>query len=158
MCIIMSHLEMFSNSQQFSSCCFAYDSEFWCHVVICSKPFSSCCFAYDSAFWCHIIICSKPYFMFICINDIVVALWSLCSCRSEKYKEENIVSKTDHIENNLYLERKQTGLLTLYTLINRLIATVKHMCVSDINILICSHLYMSRRILMMLCLIMGGFL
>jgi hypothetical protein len=26
----------------------------------------------------------------------------LCSCRSEKYKEENIVSKTDHIENNLY--------------------------------------------------------
>ena len=94
----MSHLEMFSNSQQFSTCCFAYDSEFWCHVVICPKP------------------CA----MFICIHDIAVALCSLCSCRSGNYKEENIVSKTDHIENNLYLEQKQTSLLTLYTLINRL--------------------------------------
>ena len=96
--MIMSHLEIFRYSQQFSSCCFAYDSEFWCHVVI----------------------SFKPYFMFICINDIVVALCSLCSCRSGKYKEENIVTKTDHIGNKLYLERKQTWLLTLYTLINRL--------------------------------------
>ena len=97
-----------------------------------SQQFRTCCFAYDSEFWCHVVICSKPYYMFICINDIAVGLCSLCSCRSGKYKEEKIVTKTDHIENKFFSRTKTNRLVdALYIIQQTVLERLRIRCLIE---------------------------